>query len=141
MAMGRSGNYACVRFPEGPHLATDERSTDQLRRIQSVTEAALAHLSLDALLEALLDRIRDALDSDTCAFLLLDQPTNELVARAARGIEEEVEAGVRIPVGKGFAGKVAAQRRPVIIPDVDHGDIMNPILREKGIKSLLGVPL
>src|SRR4051794_30800044 len=141
MAMGRSGNYACVRFPEGPHLATDERSTDQLRRIQSVTDAALAHLSLGDLLEALLDRIRDALDSDTCAFLLLDEPTNELVARAARGIEEEVEAGVRIPVGRGFAGKVAAERRPVIIPDVDHGDIINPILREKGIKTLLGVPL
>ena len=81
-------------------MATDERSTEQLRRIQSVTEAALAHLSLGALLEALLDRIRDALDSDTCAFLLLDEPTNELVARAARGIEEEVEQGVRIPVGK-----------------------------------------
>ena len=27
------------------------------------------------------------------------------------------------------------------IPDVDHADILNPILREKGIRSLLGVPL
>jgi serine phosphatase RsbU (regulator of sigma subunit)/anti-sigma regulatory factor (Ser/Thr protein kinase) len=29
----------------------------------------------------------------------------------------------------------------VTIPDVDHADILNPILREKGIRSLLGVPL
>ena len=28
-----------------------------------------------------------------------------------------------------------------MIPDVDHADILNPILREKGIRSLLGVPL
>src|SRR3954453_15898581 len=103
MGTGRSGNYACMPLGEGSHLATDERSTDQLRRIQSVTDAALAHLSLGDLLEALLDRIRDALDSDTCAFPLPDELTNELVARAARGIEEEVEQGVRIPVGKGFA--------------------------------------
>jgi serine phosphatase RsbU (regulator of sigma subunit)/anti-sigma regulatory factor (Ser/Thr protein kinase) len=29
----------------------------------------------------------------------------------------------------------------IFIADVDHADIMNPILREKGIRSLLGVPL
>ena len=73
-----------------------------------MTDAALANLSLDGLLEELLLRIRDALDSDTAAFLLLDDTGTELVARAAKGIEEEVEQGVRIPVGKGFAGRIAA---------------------------------
>ena len=68
-------------------------------------------------------------------------PTGELIARAAKGIEEEVEQGVRIPVGKGFAGRIAAEQRPVVIDDVDHADVLNPILREKGIRSLLGVPL
>ena len=63
------------------------------------------------------------------------------MARAARGIEEEVERGVRIPVGRGFAGRVVAEGRPLAIEDVDHADIFNPILREKGIKSLLGAPL
>jgi len=114
---------------------------ERLLRILSVTDAALAHLDLDRLLQALLGRIAEALASDTCAFLLLDERTNELIARAAKGIEEEVEQGVRIPVGKGFAGRIAAERRPVIIEDVDHADVLNPILRQKGIKSLLGVPL
>jgi signal transduction histidine kinase len=72
---------------------------------------------------------------------LLDEEANELVARAAVGIEEEVERGVRIPMGRGFAGRVAAERRTVILDDVDHADVLNPILREKGIKSMLGVPL
>jgi signal transduction histidine kinase len=104
-------------------------------------DVALAHLELDELLKVLLPRIRSILDADTCAVLLLDEETNELVARAAVGIEEEVERGVRIPVGRGFAGRVAAGRAPVILDDVDHADVVNPILREKGIKSLLGVPL
>ena len=34
-----------------------------------------------------------------------------LHARAAKGIEEEVEQGVRIPLGRGFAGRIAAERR------------------------------
>src|SRR5262245_65862771 len=81
------------------------------------------------------------LNADTCAILLLDEENQELVARAARGVEEEVEQGLRIPLGRGFAGRVAANAMPVILDDVDHADVMNPILREKGIKSMLGVPL
>ena len=114
---------------------------EQIRRIQSVADAALAHLEVDDLLEELLIRIRDALGSDTAAFLLLDEGTDELVARAARGLEESVERGTRIPVGLGFAGRVAADRRTIAIEDVDHADVLNPVLREKGVKSLLGAPL
>jgi len=116
-------------------------TTERVRRLQSVTDAALAHLRLDELLSALLERTRQILEVDTCAILLIDEATNELVAHAALGIEEEVEQGVRIPVGGGFAGRIAAEKRPVILDDVDHAHVLNPILREKGIKSMLGVPL
>jgi signal transduction histidine kinase len=114
---------------------------ERLRRLQLVTDAALAHLDLDELLAELLTRIRDALETDTAAVLLLDETRSELVARSAVGLEEEVEQGVRIPLGAGFAGRIAAGRRPIVLDDVDHADVLNPILREKGLKSLLGVPL
>ena len=116
-------------------------TAEHVRRLQSVTDAALAHLRLDELLQALLERTRQILEVDTCAILLLDEETNELVARAALGIEEEVEQGVRIPVGGGFAGRIAAEKRPVVLDDVDHAHVLNPLLRQKRIKSMLGVPL
>jgi len=114
---------------------------NHLARLQAVTDAALAHLELDELLPELLLRIKSILDVDTCAILLLDEASDELVARAAVGIEEEVEQGVRIPVGGGFAGRIAAERRPIVLTNVDHAHVLNPILYEKGIKTLLGVPL
>jgi signal transduction histidine kinase len=122
-------------------LVRDVRDTDHLHRLQALTDAAFAHLELDTLLATLLARACETLAVDTCAVLLLDEETNELVARAAVGIEEEVEQGIRIPVGRGFAGRVAAERSSVVLDDVDHADVLNPLLREKGIKSLLGVPL
>jgi len=122
--------------PPGPAAPADT-----LRKLQAVTDAALAHLSLDDLLDELLTRVRDALEADTCAVLLLEETRTELVARAAKGLEEEVEQGVRIPVGRGFAGRVVEERRAVVIPDVEHSEVLNPILREKGLKSMLGVPL
>ncbi|HEV8642785.1 MAG TPA: GAF domain-containing protein [Methylomirabilota bacterium] len=114
---------------------------EQLRRLQVVTDTALSHLSLDDLLQQLLHRVTEILEADTAAVLLTDRGSSELVARAARGLAEEVERGVRIPIGKGFAGRIAADRRPVVIEDVDHADVLNPLLREKGVRSLLGVPL
>jgi serine phosphatase RsbU (regulator of sigma subunit)/anti-sigma regulatory factor (Ser/Thr protein kinase) len=126
-----------VRYRRTPALDPLER----LERVQRVSDAALAHLSVDDLLEELLLRVREILDADTAAVLLLDETRNELVARAAKGIEEEVERGVRIPVGKGFAGRIAAERAPVALDRVDHSTVLNPILVQKGIRSLLGVPL
>jgi signal transduction histidine kinase len=113
----------------------------RLEHVQAIVDAGLAHLELDALLAELLDRIRTILNVDTCAVLLLDPERHDLVARAAVGLEEEVEQGIRIPLGKGFAGRIAAEGRPIGLPDVDHADVHNPLLRERGIKSLLGVPL
>jgi serine phosphatase RsbU (regulator of sigma subunit)/anti-sigma regulatory factor (Ser/Thr protein kinase) len=116
-------------------------AAERLRDLQSITDAALAFLPLDVLLDELLSRVIEILGVDTAAILLLDDDERELVARAAKGLEEEVERGVRIPLGRGFAGRIAATRMPVRILSVAQADIYNPILREKGLESMLGVPL
>ncbi|MEU1241193.1 GAF domain-containing SpoIIE family protein phosphatase [Micromonospora parva] len=118
-------------------VTNDER----LRRIEAITDAALSGLNIAELLDELLERIRDLLKVDTATILLLDDHTGELVATAAKGLEEEVRRGFRIRVGRGFAGRVAATRGPVMIYDVGPDDVVNPILLVKGIRVLLGVPM
>lgn len=98
-------------------------------------------MSLEEMLSELLERIRHSLEVDTAAVLLLDEERGVLLARAARGLEEEVRQGVQVPFARGFAGRVAAEARPIIIDDLDHADVVNPILRQRGIRSMLGVPL
>src|SRR3954469_8982605 len=120
---------------------TDPGGERALAALQRVTDAALTYLREGDLVSTLLQRITEILDADTAAILLLDEAGDLLRAHAAKGIEEEVEQGVTIPVGRGFAGRVVAERRPIVIEDVRHADIFNPILRQKGIRSLLGVPL
>ncbi len=114
---------------------------DRLRAIQSITDAALSRLDDRELLAELLERTRDALQAHTAAVLLLDSASGQLIATAAAGLEEEVHQGVRIPVGRGFAGRIAAEHRPVILDHVDHTTVLNPILWAKGIKSMMGVPM
>ena len=113
----------------------------RLRDIESVADAALSRLDERSLLDTLVERVKTVLQADTAAVLLLDGSAGQLVATAASGIEEEVRQGVRIPLGAGFAGRVAASREPVILATVDHTTVRNPLLVDRGIKSLLGVPL
>ncbi len=119
-------------------MTTDD---DRLRRIEVVTDAALAHLDVEDLLVELLDRVRELLAVDTATVLLLDSASHQLVATVARGLEAVIRQGIRIPVGKGFAGRIAAEKCPVIIDQVDETNVLYSILRDHGICSLLGVPL
>lgn len=124
----------------GP-ASTAAGADDNLRRMASVTDRALTHLAVDDLLDELLERVREQMNVDTAAALLLDRSSLDLVVTAAKGVEEEVRQGVRIPLGRGFAGRVAAERRPVMLERVEPSNVINPILLEKGIRSLLGVPM
>lgn len=111
---------------------------ENLRDIGAVTQASR---DLDELLPLLLDQVLDLLHCDTAAVLLFDAKSGQLVARAARGLEEEVRQGVRIPIGVGFAGRIASERRSLVLDRIDSSTVANPILWEKGIQSMLGVPL
>jgi sigma-B regulation protein RsbU (phosphoserine phosphatase) len=93
------------------------------------------------LLATLVERVREVLHADTSVVLLLAPDGTHLVATAASGLEEEVRQGASIPVGRGFAGRVAAERRPVIINRVDATNVLNPILLDTGVRSLIGAPL
>src|SRR5207245_2185825 len=60
---------------------------------------------------------------------------------AAAGLEDADTRDIRIPVGAGCVGPVAAEKRPVVIEHVVRAQLAHPVLRESGIRSLLGVPI
>src|SRR5882757_3785931 len=109
--------------------------------MEAVTDATLSRLDVSDLLDELLERVRDLLDADTAAILMLDPHARQLVATASKGLEAEVRQGIRIAVGQGFAGRIAETREPAIILDVTAAEVVNPVLLEMGIRSLLGVPI
>ena len=114
-------------------------SESRILKLEPITETALSYLALDVLLEELLDRIRGILEVETASILLLEGDV--LVPTASKGFEEEVGVGIEIPMGQGFAGRVGATRQPFLLEDFETIQVVNPLLREKGLRSLLGVPL
>jgi serine phosphatase RsbU (regulator of sigma subunit) len=121
--------------------AVSDRASERLRQFEALTDTTLAHLGAKDLINELLDRVRDTLETDSAVVMLLDQSADELVAVAASGLEEEGKQGVRVPLATGFAGRVASERRPIILGKVDTAKVVNSILPDTGVRSLLGVPL
>ncbi len=137
-AVARSVRYAIER--NRAEQALRERE-EQLKQLQLVSDIALAHAGLDNLLERLLSQIQEALGADTAAILLADDEQGDLVRQVARGLGDNITE--RVPIGEGFAGTVAAERRVVRIDDLTQPDAQfcSPLLRDSGVVSVLGAPL
>ena len=111
------------------------------QKIRLTNDNLSAHLVFENLLQTLLESIRQMLQVDTITILLRTQEKQQLAVCATLGLEEEITTKVRIPLGKGFAGKIAARRELMIVEDLSKVEVVSPILRNKGLHSMLGVPL
>ncbi len=139
-----------TRHASSPHPTKrpEERNADaqadatmqQLRVLQAVSDIALTHLELEDLLRESLRQMRDLLQVDNVAILLLDSEGKELTLHTVEGPEEAVIPLVHIPIGKGVAGSIAATKTPRIIDDLSQVEVANLFLQEH-FRSLVGVPL
>ena len=130
-----------ARLLEAERAARDhaERLTNRLRRLQLIVDATLAGGSADELIHGLLDKLRDAVGSDTGTILVVDESGEALREFASIGFGEPDD--VPVPFGHGFAGGIAASQLPAVVPDVSQIELVSPYLRQSGIVSLAGVPL
>ena len=121
-------------------IVKEHAAREQLTAIQHVTDAALAPLALDDLLTELMQRLRDVLSVDTACVLLVMRDGMHLELCKCVGPTEEVQDRVRIPVGSGIEGRIAANREPCAIENLAESDVFDPVLRER-FASFLGAPL
>src|SRR6185436_8591976 len=112
-----------------------------LRAVDQIADAAVGSSDVLTFLHQLLRvTVKTATAVDTGAVLLRE---GELLrVRAATGLEAEVELGFSVRIGEGFAGTIAAERRPLALSSASTDPLVrNPVLRQRGIKALYGVPL
>ncbi len=121
------------------NLAALRASEMRSRAIREILETALAHLTLDELLPRLLDRVRDALDADN-AVILLPDGAGQLRVRATSGFQAHVNTNVTVPIGRGVAGKIAVDGKPIIIRDLRQVEVVHTLFQQL-LSSVAGVPL
>lgn len=119
-------------------LRTQERD-EAVRRLvafERIATAALETNDLQALLRELLQAFTGAADAADRATILL-RDGDFLEVKASVGVRDADAAGSRVRIGQGFAGRIAAEKRPLELPGPD----MDGDLGEGGTRGLYGVPL
>ena len=116
------------------------RNEAEMRYLQSIAETALSSRSTEELIPALLAGLRAALKSDTATMLLADEDGQYLTPVASDGLEAELGGEIRVPVGRGVAGRIAVSDGPLILEDLSGIEVASPILRSR-VQSVVGIPL
>jgi PAS domain S-box-containing protein/diguanylate cyclase (GGDEF)-like protein len=124
------------------HLLEELRiQKEDLAALKSVTENSISTLNTNELLNVLLQRIVEVMHVDS-AVILLNESNSLLVVGACIGMELEVASEYPIPIGLGYAGMIAKTMKPLYIEDTEQSPLLaNTLIRERGTKTLLGVPL
>ena len=118
--------------------ATAEAALQELASVGRVLDLAMASSTYEGMLGELLQGLRSEMRADEATMLLLDDSGEALVVQLSVGID--LDRSIRVPIGQGLAGKVAASGAPVYIEDVAREEVIHPRLRES-IRSLLAVPI
>jgi diguanylate cyclase (GGDEF)-like protein len=94
------------------------RQLDHLRVFHEVARALTANLELEPLLRAILSQMEEYFGPEQWSLLMLDEEAGELYYALHAGIDTENIADLRIKLGEGISGYVAATGNPLVVPDV-----------------------
>ena len=111
------------------------------RELAAATDAAVSSHTLDRVLREALATMARVMGVDTVSILLATETGEELAFRASVGLPEELTVGIGIRAGQGMAGRVLASRRPLVVGNLAAIEVVNPVLRDSGLRSIAAVPL
>ena len=128
----------------GASAPSGAEQLEQLRFLHEIAKLATTARTWDELLETAVDRTRDVLHADVASLYLLDRDGAYLTLAVTNGLDRFQIGRARVPYGEGVTGRVAADRQPLVIPDVKADPRflwVRGIDQRRFVASMLSVPL
>lgn len=94
-----------------------ERQIAELSLINEMGKAVSSSLDLDDVLHYIVDMVASILEADRGSLMMLDPERGDLYVEVGFGVSEAGKR-LRLPVGDGIAGYVAASQSPVLVRNV-----------------------
>ena len=117
---------------------------EHLRVFHDVARALTASLELEEILGAIMNKMASFFGPERWSMLLVDETSQDLYYAIAVGENAESLKGLRVPLGEGVAGWVAATGNPLVVPDVSldpHWSAFTKAHPELNIHSIACVPV
>lgn len=114
---------------------------DRLRKLVEASKLINSSIESDRLFDSILEVARRELDVERGTLYFLDRSRNEIWSKIASGLDA---SEIRLPVGRGLAGSVAATGEPLILHDAyadPRFDRSNDLRSGFKTRSMLCVPI
>lgn len=133
-------------FGSPPVLAPP--STDDVRRaLRECAEDLTSVRDRGVVLQGILRRARTLLAADMAYLSVNDLESGETCIEEGVGVQTDAYRSIRMPLGTGILGAVAAGNAPVQTsdyltdPNMNHLPGIDAIVRGEGVRSILGAPI
>ncbi len=136
--------HAAQAIDNARQFSDAQRRLERLSSLQHIDLAITNYMDLPVTLEIVLGHVLQQLDVSAAAILLCQPDTRMLEFIAGQGFRTQALKFTKIPMGKGFAGIAALERRVVHIADSQQIETRFSDSREfhkEQIVAYLGVPL
>jgi putative methionine-R-sulfoxide reductase with GAF domain len=122
-------------------MSNKECLDTQIAIIKEVAAAITSTNNLDSITNLILDLALSYTNAKGGSIMLLDEK-GDLTIKAARGIEPELAQTVRVKVGEYICGRVAAQKTPLLVNDIDSDEELGTKRTHKyKTKSFMSFPV
>src|SRR6201991_3628451 len=91
---------------------------DHLRVFHDVAPPLTSSLELEEILSAIMNKMAQFFGPERWSMLMVDEKAANLYYAIAVGENADSLRGLRVPIGEGVAGWVAATGNPLVVPDV-----------------------
>ncbi len=96
----------------------ESRQMDHLRVFHDVARTLTTSLDLELILLAIMDKMANFFGPERWSLLMVDEAAKDLYYAIAVGEDSSSLRGLRVPLGQGVAGWVAATGNPLVVPNV-----------------------
>lgn len=116
-----------------------KRHIRDLAILNEIQQQLASSLELNDVLQAVVGVVRDKLGYELCGIGLYEEYSQEIVAKAWSGYEENVRAVSPTRLGQGIVGNAALVAEPILVPDVSKDE--SYIETIPGVRSELAIPI
>ncbi len=130
-----------ARLLWGYGVSARDRKNELLQALHEIVESVNLTIDADELFSRMLEIAMGVTGADGGSLMLLDAERGVLRVRVASGVERELWPKIRVALGEGIAGRVAAEARPMRLRGKADQQRFQIVRERFDVESALCVPL
>jgi GAF domain-containing protein len=130
-----------ARLLWGYGVSAQDRKAELLQALHEVVESVNLTIDADELFSRMLEIAMGVTGADGGSLMLLDPKTQLLAIRVAIGVEPELWPKIKVALGEGIAGRVAADAHPIRLRGRADRQRFRIVRERLDVESALCVPL